>query len=232
MFSTKFYDWETGLYYYGYRYYNPSTGRWLSRDPIEEAGGMNLYGFVGNSPVTGFDVNGMFDGWDDLLSCAASLIGTFGDDFATKTFTFGQVNSIIHTDPDASFCKGIVFGPDYAPDAPPTSYGKDLANCLYSKLKGMGIGQALKNVTDPTQKKILEQILDAAIDPSKLKVEVVMSLRGYAFCENKKATVRVRYNTKIKINGYVVSDLILKTMGPWTYGAYNSTCSCCNPNIH
>ena len=29
MFSTKFYDWETGLYYYGYRYYNPSTGRWL-----------------------------------------------------------------------------------------------------------------------------------------------------------------------------------------------------------
>jgi RHS repeat-associated protein len=36
MFSTKFYDWETGLYYYGHRYYNPSTGRWLSRDPLEE----------------------------------------------------------------------------------------------------------------------------------------------------------------------------------------------------
>ena len=35
MFSTKFYDWETGLYYYGYRYYNPSTGRWLSRDPLQ-----------------------------------------------------------------------------------------------------------------------------------------------------------------------------------------------------
>jgi RHS repeat-associated protein len=38
LFSTKYYDWETGLYYYGYRYYNPSTGRWPNRDPIRELG--------------------------------------------------------------------------------------------------------------------------------------------------------------------------------------------------
>ena len=31
LFSTKFYDWETGFYYFGYRYYDPVTGRWLSR---------------------------------------------------------------------------------------------------------------------------------------------------------------------------------------------------------
>ena len=34
--STKFCDWETGLLYYGYRYYDPLTGRWPSRDPIGE----------------------------------------------------------------------------------------------------------------------------------------------------------------------------------------------------
>ena len=34
--------------YYGYRYYHPQTGRWINRDPIEESGGLNLYGFVGN----------------------------------------------------------------------------------------------------------------------------------------------------------------------------------------
>jgi RHS repeat-associated protein len=45
-FSTKYQDDETGLLYYGYRYYDASTGRWLSRDPIEESGGVNLYGFV------------------------------------------------------------------------------------------------------------------------------------------------------------------------------------------
>jgi RHS repeat-associated protein len=44
--STKYTDLETDLVYYGYRYYNPGTGRWLSRDPIGEKGGLNLYGFV------------------------------------------------------------------------------------------------------------------------------------------------------------------------------------------
>jgi RHS repeat-associated protein len=54
-FSTKYVDAESGLLYYGYRYYNPGTGRWLNRDPIEEAGGTNLLGFVGNDPGNYFD---------------------------------------------------------------------------------------------------------------------------------------------------------------------------------
>ncbi|HHS97404.1 MAG TPA: hypothetical protein ENK08_05820 [Chloroflexi bacterium] len=37
-FSTKYHDDETGLVYYGYRYYSPELGRWLNRDPIEELG--------------------------------------------------------------------------------------------------------------------------------------------------------------------------------------------------
>jgi RHS repeat-associated protein len=37
-FSTKFHDVESGLYYYGYRYYSPGMGRWLNRDPIGEKG--------------------------------------------------------------------------------------------------------------------------------------------------------------------------------------------------
>jgi uncharacterized protein RhaS with RHS repeats len=40
-------------------FYNPSSGRWLSRDPIEEKGGKNLYGFVYNSPVNRFDKLGL-----------------------------------------------------------------------------------------------------------------------------------------------------------------------------
>jgi hypothetical protein len=45
--------------FYGYRYYDPVTGRWPSRDPIEERGGLNLYGFVKNSPSTLFDRLGL-----------------------------------------------------------------------------------------------------------------------------------------------------------------------------
>jgi uncharacterized protein RhaS with RHS repeats len=44
--------------YYGYRYYDPKTGRWPSRDPIEEEGGVNLYGFVGNDGVNQTDILG------------------------------------------------------------------------------------------------------------------------------------------------------------------------------
>ena len=57
-FSTKYYDAETDLYYYGYRYYSPSLGRWISRDPIGEEGGWNLYCFVGNMPNSVIDVLG------------------------------------------------------------------------------------------------------------------------------------------------------------------------------
>lgn len=57
-FSTKPQDEVTGLYYYGYRYYDPGNGRWLNRDPIEENGGVNLYGFVQNNPNQNVDVLG------------------------------------------------------------------------------------------------------------------------------------------------------------------------------
>jgi RHS repeat-associated protein len=58
-FSTKYQDDETGLLYYGYRYYNPSTGRWPSRDPIGEAGGVHLYAFVANAPPSAIDYLGL-----------------------------------------------------------------------------------------------------------------------------------------------------------------------------
>src|SRR5690348_8467143 len=38
-----------------FAFYNPSTGRWLSRDPIDENGGVSLYGFVGNDPANTID---------------------------------------------------------------------------------------------------------------------------------------------------------------------------------
>ncbi|MES2737892.1 MAG: RHS repeat-associated core domain-containing protein [Verrucomicrobiota bacterium] len=59
-FSTKYEDAESGLLYYGYRYYAPEMGRWLSRDPIAERGGINLHGMVGNDPVNKWDYLGLW----------------------------------------------------------------------------------------------------------------------------------------------------------------------------
>jgi RHS repeat-associated protein len=58
-FSTKIEDAQTGLLYYGYRYYDPVTGRWPSRDPIGERGGVNFYGFVANNGVDSIDYLGL-----------------------------------------------------------------------------------------------------------------------------------------------------------------------------
>ncbi len=46
---------------YSYRYYDPVTGRWPSRDPIEELGGLNLFGFVRNDGVNWIDFLGLAD---------------------------------------------------------------------------------------------------------------------------------------------------------------------------
>lgn len=48
----------SGVRYYGQRYYNPGTGRWLSRDPIGEIGGDNLYAITGNDAVNQWDFLG------------------------------------------------------------------------------------------------------------------------------------------------------------------------------
>jgi len=58
-FSTKYYDRESRLYYYGFRYYYSLIGRWISRDPLEERGGINLYSFVKNRPINLYDIIGM-----------------------------------------------------------------------------------------------------------------------------------------------------------------------------
>jgi RHS repeat-associated protein len=57
-FSTKPRDPLTGLLYYGYRWYDPATGRWASRDPLGEDGGKNLYGLLRNRSINSVDVLG------------------------------------------------------------------------------------------------------------------------------------------------------------------------------
>lgn len=59
-FSTKYWDQETGLYYYGMRFYDPRNGRFLSRDLNLEKGGLHLYSFCLNNPINYWDVRGMY----------------------------------------------------------------------------------------------------------------------------------------------------------------------------
>ena len=58
-FSTKYTDPESGLSYYGYRYYSPKSRIWLTRDPLGENAGLNLHSFCGNDPMNKIDAYGL-----------------------------------------------------------------------------------------------------------------------------------------------------------------------------
>jgi RHS repeat-associated protein len=77
-FSTKPVEFASGLAFYGYRYYDPTTGRWPNRDPIEEKGGFNIYAMVSNSPTKLLDYlgKGQFDWIDETGgTCPAPTAG-------------------------------------------------------------------------------------------------------------------------------------------------------------
>lgn len=59
-YTGQLYDGETGLSYYGARYYAPSLGRFISPDPIGYGDGLNMYAYVGNNPVNYVDPTGLF----------------------------------------------------------------------------------------------------------------------------------------------------------------------------
>jgi RHS repeat-associated protein len=70
---------SSSLIYFGYRFYDPDTARWLNRDPIEESGGLNLYEYVGNDPMSRRDPLGLSEyggGYGLLLtvSCCGGKI--------------------------------------------------------------------------------------------------------------------------------------------------------------
>lgn len=58
-FSSEFYDAETLSVYYNYRDYIPAIGRWRTKDPIEEQGGVNLYGMINNNTIYYIDILGL-----------------------------------------------------------------------------------------------------------------------------------------------------------------------------
>ena len=98
-----------------FRAYEPTAGRWLSRDPIKETGGLNLYAYVDGDPVDWLDNDGLAKGKNG------------GDGSASGK---GTANPYKHCTPDPNdprflICKDKcgktkkVRNPDYKPDTAP-----------------------------------------------------------------------------------------------------------------
>jgi len=90
-FSTKYFEDETFLYNFGRRFYDPWLGRWLSPDPIEEEGGVNLYCFVANDPINNVDALGLYTLGDAKTSLINKKIAKEGSTWGFPTYSDKQI---------------------------------------------------------------------------------------------------------------------------------------------
>jgi RHS repeat-associated protein len=92
------YDPETSLYQLRYRQYDPSTGRFLQRDPSGYNGTMNPYGYAGGNPVTSSDPMGLAAGAGGILDLNG--YGSYRDMAGSVTLNGGVSGIITPVDPN------------------------------------------------------------------------------------------------------------------------------------
>lgn len=144
--------------YYGYRYYHTNLGRWLSRDPIGEQGGLNLYAFVNNNSVLSKDLLGrsavdwtresMYRTGDDdgvmvRLQIKGNCIDKPCSSHVTFTMTVGTSVKIRTDDPFRHLVEEAVMG------IPGTTYGQyvDFGDGKNEKLLRVGPGIPIPSTT-------------------------------------------------------------------------------------
>jgi RHS repeat-associated protein len=114
-----YFDREIGLYLCQHRFYDPRTGRWLTRDPIGFAGGVSLYGCVGGSPVGNADPSGlvkitvywyhvMGGGYHYGLIIEDNVVGS--STYGKKWVVAGHPETAWHPNSDADLVCSVGFG--------------------------------------------------------------------------------------------------------------------------
>lgn len=118
-FKGKRVDKEVGLIYFGYRYYDPEIGRWISPDPMGTIDGPNMYAFVRNNPVKYVDYFGFNSQIDP--NCGCVMHGHPG----------------WYNAPPGCVC---ICGRDGRSEAPADSYRSRMGSDIKSVLGGIGHG--------------------------------------------------------------------------------------------
>jgi len=182
-FTGHYFHQPSGLNLAMYRAYNPTLGRWISRDPIAERGGFDLYAYASNDPV---------DHWDPFGKCCKSTGGNStgrwildhfhyiendyiwrGLDLARKRLLnvvcrctcTGELKEV-----DALYQTWGLFG-NFNTEAPPG--GMDFTPF---ESGSKGLGQAAGNLAD-----VLKDVWDAYHGPSNPVADVLGN--GQTYCD-------------------------------------------------
>lgn len=210
LFSTKFFDWETGFYYYGYRYYDPSTGRWLARDSLDEVGGLNLYGFAANSPANLIDRNGL-DVWGGISGqydrardyLGSQYAGARGyanrqwNDFTTSTavtttlWFFGRTKRDLDYDATSKWTQAAKGAPKIAEELSKikTILENACACCDGTSLVGPRPERVLYNVRPTVRHPILRGMYDIGTGLTQGSIPIDYDTRSLSWPDNYKYTI-------------------------------------------
>ena len=110
-FSSEYYDSELDLVYYNFRHYSPSLGRFLSRDPIEEQGGLNLYAFVGNRSLKRVDLLGTRVNSNSCVDISFTVSYSFrSKQVQVFPFLFMSVSGAFNFSAQGKLCKSCCRG--------------------------------------------------------------------------------------------------------------------------
>jgi RHS repeat-associated protein len=84
LYAGMYYETADGLNLTLFRPYDADLGRWLSRDPMGEMAGLNLYPYVSNDPIDSVDSLGLFQGTKTISVDGVGVIITAGNNSGQK----------------------------------------------------------------------------------------------------------------------------------------------------
>ena len=107
LFNAKELDNETGLYYYGARYLDPTGAMWLSVDPMwEKYAGMSPYNYCMGNPVKLVDPDGNSPVDDEHIKDAQAYVEEYGGSYTLQYNNEGYIDAIVTTNGNVKVFKG------------------------------------------------------------------------------------------------------------------------------
>ena len=240
-FSTHYHDDETDLIYAKNRYYDPELGRFLNRDPIEEAGRPNLYGYVDNGPINAVDPHGLF-AWATVLGeCAKSVLQELGGRIVNDRFhremacSHLQGQSSMHDfDFPSHVCEGHAYDFDIYGGYEEQPFTEVMLKCLVKGIFKAGLGDVLKQVKDPGLRKLIKKIAetgsDKSVDWAAEGLSASSKFRVYALCKQGKLKVHLMHRSTVTLDGYTAVDVKvtpnIECEGPYPGVSDRVCCGC------
>lgn len=147
IYAGQYFDEETGLHYNYFRYYDPSTGRYITSDPIGLQGGLNTYSYVYNNPTGFIDTSGLFstNPYIHLLASIKVALGITSPVVHAKTGTTSYADAVIRiTGGFGTYFTGSMFATSAA--AGGSIAGGWVAPGVLASIGGWEIGQGINHI--------------------------------------------------------------------------------------